>query len=126
MRTVRCPATALVNISPALVGIVVLRGMMTFVNPPNVSMPKDSGVTSSKTNATHRPGEDARLDRRADGDGFIGVLRRVRFASENLRHGRARQRHSRGTTDQDDRVEFTPAPTWRRPKRADNVHGCVR
>ena len=42
------PSAAFVNISPALHGIVVLRGISTFINPPNVSIPKLSGVTSSK------------------------------------------------------------------------------
>ena len=42
------PSAALVNISPALHGMVVLRGISTFISPPKVSIPKLSGVTSSR------------------------------------------------------------------------------
>src|SRR5947208_2160038 len=44
--TMVCPSTDVVNISRALVGIVVLRGISTLTMPPSVSIPSDSGVTS--------------------------------------------------------------------------------
>ena len=55
----RWPATALVNISPALNGMVVLRGTITFMSPPKVSIPSESGVTSSSTTSRSAPSKIA-------------------------------------------------------------------
>ncbi len=49
MSTTCWPSTEVVNISRAFVGIVVLRGMSTLTIPPSVSIPRDSGVTSSSS-----------------------------------------------------------------------------
>ena len=49
MSTTVWPSTEVVNISRALVGIVVLRGIRTLTIPPRVSIPSDSGVTSSRS-----------------------------------------------------------------------------
>ena len=49
MSTTRWPSTEVVNISRALVGIVVLRGIRTLTMPPSVSIPSESGVTSSSS-----------------------------------------------------------------------------
>ena len=97
--------TAVVNISPALTGMVELRGMMTFIRPPKVSMPSESGVTSSSTTFLHRAGENAGLDRGAEGDGFVGILRRIGLALEKLGHELPDERHPRHAADEDDFVE---------------------
>ena len=49
-------SSAVEKTSDFLVGIVVFRGMSTVVTPPSVSMPSDSGVTSSsRTSFTSPP-----------------------------------------------------------------------
>ena len=48
-------SSAVENVSDFLVGIVVLRGMSTVVTPPSVSMPSDSGVTSSSSTSFTSP-----------------------------------------------------------------------
>ena len=82
----RCWLTAVVNISPALIGMVELRGMITFINPPNVSMPERERRDIEQHNIAHRAGQNAGLDRRPERHGFVRILRGVRLASENLRH----------------------------------------
>ena len=56
-----------------LVGMVVLRSMSLVNTPPRVSMPRDSGVTSSRSNALDVAAEHAALDGRADGHALVGV-----------------------------------------------------
>src|SRR3989440_4571725 len=53
--TVVCVSSAVEKISDFLVGIVVFRGMSTVVTPPSVSMPSDSGVTSSSSTSFTSP-----------------------------------------------------------------------
>ena len=48
-------SSAVENVSDFLVGIVVLRGMSTVVTPPSVSMPSESGVTSSSSTSFCSP-----------------------------------------------------------------------
>ncbi len=55
MRMADWLAMALANISPARQGIVVLRGMSTFINPPKVSIPNESGVMSSSVTFCTEP-----------------------------------------------------------------------
>ena len=59
------------NVCEALVGIVVFFSISLVNTPPSVSMPSDSGVTSSSSTSLTSPREHAALDRRADGDGFV-------------------------------------------------------
>jgi hypothetical protein len=48
------------NVSDFLVGIIVLRGVIFVVIPPNVSTPSDSGVTSkSRISLTSPPSTPA-------------------------------------------------------------------
>ena len=55
MVTAVCPSAAVEKIWLFLVGIVVFLSI-SFVNtPPNVSIPKDSGVTSSKSRSFTSP-----------------------------------------------------------------------
>ncbi len=63
-----------------LVGIVVLRSIRRVNTPPRVSMPSDSGVTSSSSTSLTSPFEHAALDGRADGDDFVRVHALVRLA----------------------------------------------
>ena len=48
-------SSAVVKISDFLVGIVVLRSMSLVMMPPLVSMPSDSGVTSSSRTSLTSP-----------------------------------------------------------------------
>jgi hypothetical protein len=54
------------------VGIVVLRSMSFVKTPPSVSMPSESGVTSSSSRSLTSP-EHAALHRRADRHDFVGL-----------------------------------------------------
>jgi hypothetical protein len=68
-----------VNISPALIGMVELRGMMTFIRPPKVSMPSESGVTSSKRTFLKPPDRISAwmaAPRATASSGFCEVFRR--------------------------------------------------
>ena len=49
MSTAVCPSTEVVKYSLAMVGIVVLREISTLTMPPSVSMPRERGVTSSRS-----------------------------------------------------------------------------
>ena len=55
MSMVVCPSTEVVKYSLARVGIVVLRGISTLTMPPSVSIPSDSGVTSSSSMSVMPP-----------------------------------------------------------------------
>ena len=97
--------TALVNISPALIGMVELRGMITFIKPPKVSMPERERRDIEQHDVLHRAGKNARLDGRAERDGFVGILRSVRLAPKDFRHELPHERHARLAADQDHFVE---------------------
>ena len=49
MDTVDCWSWYVVNVCDFLVGMTVLRGMSLVMTPPTVSMPIDSGHTSSSS-----------------------------------------------------------------------------
>ena len=54
----------------------------------------------------HRPAENAPLDRRAERDGFVRILRSVRLATENFRDQAAHERHARLSADENHFVEI--------------------
>ncbi len=56
-----------------LVGIVVLRSMILVNTPPMVSIPRDSGVTSSNSSPVTSPVRTARLNGCADRDTLVGI-----------------------------------------------------
>jgi hypothetical protein len=64
------------------VGIVVLRSMIRVKTPPSVSMPSDSGVTSSSSMSLTSPLRDAALHRRADRHDLVGVHAALGLAAE--------------------------------------------
>ena len=105
MSTTVWPSTEVVNISRALVGIVVLRGMSTLTMPPSVSMPSDSGVTSSSSMSVMPPARMLRLHGRAQRDDLVGVELAVRRLAEELLHAPPHQRHARRAADQHDLVD---------------------
>ena len=77
-------SSAVVKISDLRVGIVVLRSI-SFVNtPPFVSMPSESGVTSSRRTSLTSPRRTPRLDGGADGDDLVGVDALVRLLADQL------------------------------------------
>jgi hypothetical protein len=77
-------SAAVEKISLFLVGIVVLRGISVVITPPSVSMPSDSGVTSSSTMSLTSPARTPALDRRAQRDDLVGVDALVRLLAEEL------------------------------------------
>ena len=50
-----CPSSAVEKTSPLRVGMVVLRSISFVITPPLVSMPRDSGVTSSSSTSLTSP-----------------------------------------------------------------------
>ena len=75
-------SAAVEKISLFRVGIVVLRGISVVITPPSVSMPSESGVTSSSSRSLTSPASTPRLHRRADRDDFVGVDALVRLLAE--------------------------------------------
>ncbi len=73
-----------------------------------------------------RAGEDARLDGRAERDGFVGVLRDVRLALEYLGDELADERHAGLAAHEDDGIEIGRASAAHRPASAGNARGCAR
>ena len=57
--------------------MVELRGMSTFMSPPKVSSPRESGVTSRSVMCSRLPEEHGPLDGRSKSDGLIGMLSHV-------------------------------------------------
>ena len=47
-----CPSLKVVNSCPRAAGMVVLRGMIFSTRPPIVSMPSESGITSSSSQSS--------------------------------------------------------------------------
>ena len=76
----------MVKVSLAWQGTVLLRMMSLPTAPPSVSMPSDSGVTSSSSVSRCTPGQDARLHGRPQRDHLVGIDGRVRLAAEELLH----------------------------------------
>jgi len=66
MVTAVWPSSAVEKVWLFLVGMVVLRSISRVNTPPSVSMPSDSGVTSSSNTSLDVALEHAALDRRAD------------------------------------------------------------
>ena len=89
-----------------LVGIVVLRSMSRVNTPPSVSMPSDSGVTSSKQHVLDVALQHAGLDGGADGDDLVRVDALVRLLAEQLLHDFLDLRHARHAADQDHLVDL--------------------
>ncbi len=54
----------------------------------------------------HRPGENARLDRRAERHRLVGVLRKIRLAAKKLRDKPPHERHPRLTANEDHLIEI--------------------
>ncbi len=82
-----------------------LRGMITFIRPPKVSMPSESGVTSRSTTfctAPERMPAWMVAPRATASSGFCEVLGSL---AENLGDEAADERHARLAADEDDFVE---------------------
>ena len=75
-------SSAVVNVSDFFVGIVVLRSMSFVITPPFVSMPSESGVTSSSRMSLTSPLSTPRLERGADGDDLVRVDALVRVLAD--------------------------------------------
>ena len=93
-----------------LVGMVVLRLIRAVMTPPAVSMPRDSGVTSSSrislVTCAVVTREDGGLDGSTVGDSLIGVDGLVGLlAVEEVRNELLHLGDTGGATDQDDLVD---------------------
>ena len=89
--------------------------MSRVKTPPIVSMPSDSGTTSSSSMSSPAAGEDAGLDAGAERDDLVGVEldeRRPRRRARAM--WRATSGHARGAADRDDLVDVR-RPAGRRP-----------
>ena len=104
-----CMSSAVVNTSVRRVGMVVLRSMSLVITPPLVSMPSDSGVTSSSRTSLTSPLQHAGLDGGADGDDLVGVDALVRLLAGEARAPGPDRRHAGGAADEDDVVELALA-----------------
>ena len=89
-----------------LVGIVVLRSIRRVNTPPSVSMPSDSGVTSSSSTSLTSPLQHAGLDGGADGDDLVRVDALVRLLAEQLLDDLLHLRHARHAADEHDLVDL--------------------
>ena len=88
-------STDVVNISLPLAGMGELRKMIFEVTPPTVSMPSESGVTSSSSMLRLPVDQDVGLHGRAEGDHLVGVELGVRRPAEQLRHRPPHERDAR-------------------------------
>jgi hypothetical protein len=98
-------SAAVEKISLFRVGIVVLRGMSVVITPPSVSMPSESGVTSSSSRSFTSPREHARLHGRADRDHLVRVHALVRLLAEELLDDLLHARDARRAADEHDLVD---------------------
>ena len=88
-------SSAVENTCCALVGMVVFFWISLVITPPSVSMPSDSGVTSSSSTSLTSPLQHAALDRRADGDRLVRVHVLARLLAEELLDLVLHLRHAR-------------------------------
>src|SRR5262249_41430855 len=89
------------------VGIVVFRGISVVITPPIVSIPSDSGVTSSSSRSLTSPASTPACTaaptvppRRADRDDFVGVDALVRLLAEQVLDDLLDLRNARRSADQ--------------------------
>src|SRR5213593_582445 len=94
-------SAAVVKTSLFFVGIVVLRVMSGVITPPSVSMPSESGVTSSRSRSFTSPVSTAPCTA-APTHHLVRVHALVRLPAEELLHGLLHLRHARLAADQDD------------------------
>ena len=105
MVTAFWPSSAVEKVWLFLVGIVVLRSISRVNTPPSVSMPSDSGVTSSNRTSLTSPLQHAALDGGADGDDLVRVDALVRLLAEQLLHDLLHLRHAGHAADEHDLVD---------------------
>ena len=118
-------SSAVENVSDLRVGMVVFRSISFVITPPFVSMPSDSGVTSSSSTSLTSPLEHAALDRGADGDDLVRVDALVRLLADQLLDLRLHGRHAGHAADEDDVVDLRRVEA-RRPSSACFVGPTVR
>ena len=111
------PSLNVVNSCARAIGIVELRGMIFSTSPPIVSMPSDSGITSSSSQSSpsrgcrraHWPGSPRRARRPRPGRGWSAAAgRRIRATARRI------MRHARRAADQHHAVDVVRRRAWRR------------
>ena len=98
-------------------GTVVFRWMTLSTTPPSVSMPSDSGTTSSSSVCRRPPDRMSACTaapRATTSSGFSSAVRRL---AEELADPPADQRHPRRAADQHDFVDLVGGATRRRAAR---------
>ena len=89
-----------------LVGIVVLRSIRRVNTPPSVSMPSDSGVTSSSRTSLTSPFSTPAWIAAPTATTSSGLTRAVRLLAEELLHRLDDLGHAGHAADQDDLVDL--------------------
>ncbi len=79
--------------------------MITFIKPPNVSMPSESGVTSSSTTFCTAPERMPAWIVAPSATASSGFCESVRLAPEDVGDVAAHERHPRLAADEDDFVQ---------------------
>ena len=92
--------------SVALAGMVELRWISFDTTPPIVSMPSESGVTSSKQRVLDIAGEDCGLNSGSQRDDFVRIQLRVGLRLEQAPNRLANKRNSRRSADENDFRNF--------------------
>ena len=107
-------SSAVVNTSVRRVGMVVLRSMSLVMTPPLVSMPSDSGVTSSSSTSLTSPFSTPAWTAAPMATTSSGLTALLGSLPVKLVHHLLHGGHAGGTADQDHVVESALA-TARRP-----------
>ena len=89
-----------------LVGIVVLRSIRRVNTPPSVSMPSDSGVTSSSRTSLTSPFSTPAWIAAPIATTSSGLTPLLRLPAEELLHGLGDLGHAGHAADQDHLVDF--------------------
>ena len=98
-------SSAVENTSDFLVGIVVFRGMSTVVTPPSVSMPSESGVTSSSSTSFTSPPSTPPWIAAPIATTSSGLTDLLRLLAEEVLHDLLDLRDAGRAADQDDLVD---------------------
>ena len=86
--------------------MVVFLSMSFVITPPSVSIPSDSGVTSSSKHVFDVTGQYAALDGRTERDRLVRIDVAARLLAEEVLNLLLHLRHARLAADEDHLVDF--------------------
>ena len=124
MVTAVCPSSAVEKTWLFLVGIVVLRSIRRVNTPPSVSMPSESGVTSSSRTSVTSPCSTPAWMAAPTATTSSGFYALVRLAAEEILHHLDNLGHAGHAADEDDLVDLgggQPCILERRPAGLDGA-----